>query len=728
MVTSGQATTAHASGERGWLSWANPGTGVVWRLGFYIALGGSMLAVLGTTLLTTWQQSALNLKPGQIANRTIKAPATDTFVSQIATDQRRQEAYDDARNVVQRADPTVAPAQTTALRKALGDIDAVRTGVSPVASPVSVATRADQVRAAVEGLSAEDAALIAGLDDSAWSRVKAEAQRLLSVAMSNPIRQEDVASVKEALVERSILASSTERMLAADLVKPYIKPNVQVDQEATKAAREAAAKSVRPVLVTVQQGQVIVRDGDPVTADEIEKLQHFGLLTPSQNWPEFVGTLALLAVVTAGLVGYLYRYFRGVSEARQLLLIVLVVLLPVVAGRFLLQGDQLRLMFPAAAAAMLLAILLDLQLAIVLTGFLALYLGIVAGLSFEVAFIAFISSLTGAAFVWRAERIVTFVWAGLAVVAAVLVGALCFALIAGDVTAGQVTHLVAYAAINGFVSASLTFLFFSLLGRVFGITTHLQLMELAHPNQGLLNRLTHEAPGTYHHSIVVGNLAESAVEAVGGDPLFARVACLYHDVGKVLRPSFFVENQANRANVHDALDPHTSARVIQEHVEDGARLAKKARLPHSVIDVIQQHHGTTLIQFFYSKALQSGEAVDEAEFRYKGPKPQTKEAAVIMLADGVEAAVRSASQAGKLTEEAGADGRRGSTKLREIVDGVIRARLEDGQLDECDLTLKQLEEIRRVFVTILEGIYHPRIEYPTVNQPVPARLPVEATP
>jgi putative nucleotidyltransferase with HDIG domain len=272
------------------------------------------------------------------------------------------------------------------------------------------------------------------------------------------------------------------------------------------------------------------------------------------------------------------------------------------------------------------------------------------------------------------------------------------------------------------MAASLTFLTFSVLGRIFGITTHLQLLELAHPNQPLLYRLAREAPGTYHHSIMVSNLAESAVETVGGDPLFARVAVLYHDIGKVLRPSFFVENQANRANVHDALDPRTSARIIQEHVVDGVRLARKAHLPQSIIDIIQQHHGTTLIKYFYTEALNAGEDVDEAEFRYPGPKPQTKEAGVIMLADGVEAAVRAASQSGKLYEETteSQDGQnvRRAARLQQVVDSVIKARLDDGQLDECDLTLKQIEQIRRSFIKILEGIYHPRVEYPELKVPV----------
>ena len=250
------------------------------------------------------------------------------------------------------------------------------------------------------------------------------------------------------------------------------------------------------------------------------------------------------------------------------------------------------------------------------------------------------------------------------------------------------------------------------MGSLFGITTHLQLLELAHPNQPLLYRLAREAPGTYHHSIVVSNLAETGAEIIGGDPLFARVAVLYHDVGKIMRPSFFIENQANRENPHDQLDPRTSARVIVDHVHDGVRLAGKARLPQPIVDIIEQHHGTTLIRYFFSKALEADPGTAEAEFRYPGPRPQTKESGVIMLADSVEAAVRSAAQSGRLFEPS-ADG--SHRVLEGIVRSVVQERLDDGQLDECDLTLRDVEAIRQSFVQILLGIYHPRVEYPALR-------------
>jgi len=705
----------------------------LWRISRFVLFGLIIYLVLGLILYVTWQSDSLNLQAGGIADRTIKAPHTATFVSDVTTQERRQEAYDDSRNIVLKSDPTIATTQMAALRSALNNIDAIRSGATPTAS----ANRADQIRSAVEGLSVDNAVAISDLSTAGWSRVTSEATRLLAVAMADQISPEDVASVKEGLLERSNAPMVlSERTLAVALAQPFIQANVEVDAEQTKAAREAAAAAVAPVMVTVQEGQVIVRDGDVVSKSDIEKLDYFQLLTPSHNWQQFIGMLGLLGFVTLGLVFYLYKFAHGLWQTRQLLLVGLVIVVPVIAGRFWFLNTDLRFMFPAAAAVMLLSVLLDFQISVVCAGFLALYLGIVGGIAFDVTFFAFLSGVAGAAVIWRAERTMTFLWSGLAVSLATLLSAVLFSLVHGTFSVMGSGSILYSSIANGGLSASLTFLTFSVLGRIFGITTHLQLLELAHPNQPLLYRLAREAPGTYHHSIMVSNLAESAVESVGGDPLFARVAVLYHDVGKVLRPSFFVENQANRANVHDALDPRTSARIIQEHVVDGVRLARKAHLPQSIIDIIQQHHGTTLIKYFYTEALNNGEDVDESEFRYPGPKPQTKEAGVIMLADGVEAAVRAASQSGKLYEESteaqnGQNVRR-AAKLQQVVDGVIKARLDDGQLDECDLTLKQIEQIRRSFIKILEGIYHPRVEYPELKVPVAkpqasAPSPIEAS-
>ncbi|MBX6342253.1 MAG: metal-dependent phosphohydrolase, partial [Thermomicrobiaceae bacterium] len=435
---------------------------VVWQAARLALFGLAILATLAVVLYLTWHSDTVSFKAGQIADRTIKAPRTATFISQIKTQERRQEAYDDARNVVLRSDPTVAPTQAAALQKALAEIDQVRAGAEP-----DHGRAVDRVRSAVDGLTADDAQAILALSDASWTRVKDEASGLLDAALSGQVRTEDVAQVKERLVERASLSlSSSERGLAAALAKPFIRANVEVDEDKTKAAREAAASQVAPVEVTVQQGQVIVRDGDPVSKEDIEKLEYFGLLTPSENWHRYGGTVGLLAFITLALTLYLYRFTPEVWQGRQLLLLAIVLILPLVSERFLYQNPDLRYMLPTAAAAMLIAILLDFQLAVVVGAFLAFYLGVLANESYEVASVAFLTAVAGAAVIWRAERTITFFWSGLAVAVATYAGGMLFALLSGRLDAMRAGSLAVDSAINGALSASLTFLSFSLLGRL----------------------------------------------------------------------------------------------------------------------------------------------------------------------------------------------------------------------------------------------------------------------
>lgn len=258
---------------------------------------------------------------------------------------------------------------------------------------------------------------------------------------------------------------------------------------------------------------------------------------------------------------------------------------------------------------------------------------------------------------------------------------------------------------NGVLSTVITTGFLPFFENIFRVTTPIKLLELSNPNQPLLRRLLLEAPGTYHHSIIVGNLAEAAAEVIGADSLLVRVAAYYHDVGKTKRPYFFVENQLMQDNPHDKLAPTLSTLIITSHIKDGVDMASRSGLPESVINIIREHHGTTLVPYFYHKATESAkeELVDEKEFRYVGPKPQTTESAIVMLADSVEAAVRSLS-------------RPTPGRIEGLIRKIIKERLQDGQFDECDLTLKDLDAVANAFVRVLSGIYHPRIEYPDVVQ------------
>jgi putative nucleotidyltransferase with HDIG domain len=317
---------------------------------------------------------------------------------------------------------------------------------------------------------------------------------------------------------------------------------------------------------------------------------------------------------------------------------------------------------------------------------------------------ALLGSMVAALIVSRLERLSTFAWAAGAIAIVNVAVAVSFRLYSQGYDLLGVLQLIGASIANGLLSSSLTFATFFWLGGLFGITTPLQLLELARPTHPLTRRLLLEAPGTYHHSLLVGNLGERAAELVGADPLLVRVAALHHDVGKVLRPYFFVENQAEGENYHQQLDPTTSAQIIISHVKDSLELARKSHFPDAVLDIIAEHHGTTRVGFgyFYQQACQEkeeAEEINEADFRYPGPRPHSREAAIVMLADGVEAAVRASTP-----DSPG--------EVERIVRKITNDRLVSGELDACDLTLRDLDSIRSAFIDVLRGVFHPRIQYP----------------
>jgi len=351
---------------------------------------------------------------------------------------------------------------------------------------------------------------------------------------------------------------------------------------------------------------------------------------------------------------------------------------------------------------MLIGILLSLRIAILSVLCYTLIVGYLSGGSLELSVYAAAGALIGSFALGRGERISSFVRAGLFVATTNLVVLLAFRLPGPWPDARSMAQLAGAALGNGALAASIAPLGFYVLGSLFGITTPLQLMDLSRPNHPLLRGLLLKAPGTYHHSILVANMAERAAAAVSADAFLARVGAYYHDIGKTVRPYFFVENRSDQnPSPHERLDPHTSAQIIISHVADGLELARRYRLPMRIRDFIPEHHGTTLVSFFYYQARQNDPdgSINENDFRYPGPRPRSRETAIVMLADGCESAVRSANP--KSPEE-----------IDELVQKVITRRMLEGELDHCNLTLQDLHHIRQVFVRVLRGVHHPRIRYP----------------
>jgi len=375
----------------------------------------------------------------------------------------------------------------------------------------------------------------------------------------------------------------------------------------------------------------------------------------------------------------------------------------------------LRYMVPVAAVPMLVAAMLDAGVAVTVAAVLALLAAVAAlqvdgarlmggpTLGAEVGAVYLAGGLAGAFSLHRAQRLGHYVWAALVVALASLAALLALWLLDEARRAGDVPWMLAATLLGGGLAAMVTVGAMVVLGYVFGVVTRFQLMELSQADHPLLRQLQERAPGTYHHSLVVSTLAERAAKVVGADPLLVRVGCLFHDVGKLANPSYYVENQGEGQNPHDALPPEESAQAIVRHVQAGLELARRHRLPARVRAFIAEHHGTRLVTYFYRKAVAQEAEADPDRFRYPGPKPQSKETAIAMLADSVEAVVRAAHD-------------RSPEHIDELVDGVIRERIAEGQLDECDLTLRDIKLIAESFKATLRGVYHPRIEYPAPTE------------
>jgi putative nucleotidyltransferase with HDIG domain len=498
-------------------------------------------------------------------------------------------------------------------------------------------------------------------------------------------------------------ASEETKAALLEIVEEQISPNLVLNPGKVEQARESAEKQVKPVMIL--KGQTIIRRGEIATPDHIDILHDLGLLSPTFDAVTLACIIVMIVVLLSGMGVYLYVYRRDIcNQTKPLLILGTVTVLTVflIAVISSIPWDGASFLVPASLGTMLIAILVDSQLSLLAAVAFGVLTGIISGGSLASAVIAMLSGVAGAFAVTRISERSDLMRAG------VIVGTTtaCVISVVGPLTGNyQISRMWYMGVLNGVLSTVVTIGFLPFFENIFRVTTPIKLLELSNPNQPLLRRLLMEAPGTYHHSIIVGNLAEAAAEAIGADSLLVRVAAYYHDVGKTKRPYFFVENQLMQDNPHDKLAPTLSTLIITSHIKDGVDMASRSGLPESIISIMREHHGTTLVPYFYHKASESAkeEVVDEKDYRYVGPKPQTKESAIVMLADSVEAAVRSLS-------------RPTPGRIEGLIRKIVKERLQDGQFDECDLTLKDLDGVANAFVRVLSGIYHPRIEYPDVVQ------------
>jgi len=674
-----------------------------------IALIVAMTAILGVD----FTPRPLDLQVGDLVPTDIAAPRALTYENDRLTVQARKvaaEAVPPQYDYTTERAITIASAQVVAFSAEVRLLDSA---FDPVTTDIQRRLILDRVAA---DLSATSAETLGVLDASRWTSIRTEAARVLDGVERTELRDTEVAVARARLSEQMAGGlSEAERMLAAELIAPLVVPNSSFDELLTQQERDRQAAAVAPVTEKVLQGEIIVRGGTKLTDVDAARLAAFGLDQATPDVASLAGWFLLSALLVSMLLGWIWRFRRGFWHRNNVLILISLLLLFATFALKLTAGRAaLPFVLPLAAIPILVAVLLDAEVAIVVAALVAVVAGAVNGPSLELATYVFLGGLAGVLGVRRGDRLQTFLQAGAVafVVQALVVSS--FSLL-GERDLTGIVQLWGASALSAGGAAVAAVGSFAVLGNVFGILTVFQLLELANPSQSLLRRLLLETPGTYHHSLMVGNLAERAAEAIGADALLARVAAYYHDIGKLANPMAFIENQAGGDNLHDEMAPEDSAQLLKQHVAEGIDLAYQARLPKALIAFIPQHHGTALISFFDAKAREeaaapyggletdagrrTADAIDERRYRHAGPKPQSREAALIMLADGVEASVRSLSS-------------RDEPAIRAMVSRIVTDRMDDGQFDECDLTLRDLDVIEEAFVAQLLGMYHQRVAYP----------------
>jgi putative nucleotidyltransferase with HDIG domain len=669
--------------------------------------------IVGIALtLALWIITSISITAGQVAfevgdvaQADITAPETVTFVSTSLTEARQEAAADAVppqyvpigpRVDIRDAQLREYDATVTAIGNVLRDRDDGELTASQVPA---------ELGRVVPELSSTHHPLLQNMPLRDWEDIVAAAGRdVLEATMSGAVRDDELEEVRTE-VRNNITneLAPAERDLAGDLAASKVLPNETFSLEQTEEAREEARRGVEPAVASVRQNEKVVSAGEVIQPLHLEKLEALGLTQPRMEASTLAGN-GLISMLIAGLlVGALWRFEPKIwFRNRSLLLFMLALLATTVAMRIAADRTLWTYVVPSAATVLLAAILLDGAAGAVMAVTLAVLAGVMNSNALQPAVYTLAGGLAALTAIIGAERLNAFVRTGIVLALTNVVVLTAFVLLEQrDLTA--LLQGLAAGVVNAGLSVVLAVGSFAVIGNMFGIMTVFQLLELANPSSRLLRRMLLETPGTYHHSVMVGNLAERAAETIGADPLLARVAAYYHDIGKMKNPLAFIENQAGARNIHDDLTAEVSARIIASHIRDGIDLAYEHGLPVQIIGFLPQHHGTSVMSYFYGKALQevggNAELVDRDAFRYPGPKPQSREAAILMLADGVEASVRSLDD-------------KDEESIRAMVDRIVDARLEDGQLDDADLTLKNIGQIKEAFVQQLLGMYHSRIKYP----------------
>ncbi len=687
------------------------------QLGIIFAFGliGTVAAL---SISSIENQSTLALQAGDVAGQDVLAPHELSYESSVLTGQAKAAAEQSVADIYDPPNSAIARLQLEKLTASLDFISSVRS------DEFSTSDERLQELMAMKDLllDQQEAQTLLNFPPSRWEAVRLESLAVLEQVMRGEIREDRVEDASRGV--RTLISfglAEEQAQVVEEFVTAFVAANALFNADDTAAARQEARDSVTPVTRSFAPGQTIIALGDPVSALDVEALEAFDLLKAPNRFQDLASLSLLVLVLGSAIALFAYRIHPEMLQNMRISWVTsfLFVITSLGLGYAVSGQGVLPYFFPAATLPMLLAILVGPGMGVISAmalGALAGYLG-VRGLEISLYFM--LSGALGALAIGRAERLGVFAWSGVVASLAAVAVVLVFRIPDPAADTFEKAQVMGGALITGILSAGLAFGVLLIIGSALRITTNIQLIELSRPDHPLLQLLLRTAPGTYQHSLQVANLAEQATRAIDGNGMLTRVGCLYHDVGKTERPQFFIENQLSGQNIHEQMDPATSASMIIAHVTDGQELARKHRLPKVVADFILEHHGTMRTEYQYRLALKAAgddsDSVDPRDFTYPGPRPRSKETAILMLADGVEAKIRA-----EMPED--------EASLDEAVAWVIEDRLAKKQLARTDLTLKNLDTIRRSFVKTLRSIYHPRIRYPEAPEADASEtaLPVEA--
>lgn len=689
---------------------------------------------------------AINYKAGEIATSDIRATQDYLLEDRPLTEKKRAEAEavspyvytlnaNAALEVTQHFEKALALVREFNSRDLPGDREALRDAIS---RELGSEVRNDELNALLRikserALLAEirrlsdrlyDQKIVADkkafADDRMHGILLLDSETKREVAAGDFARYVDLADARQALAGMRIVLGGNPRDLQVvkGILARGMRPNLIFDREATEAKKRETRALVRPVLYQLKRGEMVVRVGERISEEQALKLEKiFEARRGITRLFTGIGIMSLIVVLFYSPYRFARKNIRKFNPSNKdlfflalltfcsfLVLKTALAISAAMGGPFpSIDTADYFYLFPFAAAAMLVRIVLNSEVALVYCAVCAPLLGITFDSSLTVVVYALLGGVVGAHGVRQCKDRSTIYTAGLKVSVVNVAMALSFQIFSDNLFTMQTAYCAIFALAGGIVNAAIVTGTIPLIESLFHYTTDIKLLEQANFNSPILRELMVRAPGTYHHSVMVGSLVEAAAETINANPLLARVAAYYHDIGKISKPLYFIENVGDADNRHDRLAPSMSALILISHIKEGTELAKEHRLGQPIIDIIRQSHGTGLITFFYQKAknlaAHEGKTVDERDFRYPGPKPQTREAGLVLLADHVEAASRT------LADPTPA-------RIQGMVQKIINNIFIDGQLDECELTLKNLHEIAKSFNRVLAGIYHQRIDYP----------------